>query len=227
MKNTMTGTYFYGEESYEFHFATDLSISDKASFVSSVADLVVDDLTKKYNSILRDLITDYFTIKYFTDIDVTIFENSDAFVDDVEQFLEETNVIEIIKATAAPSLFDELNGAIDKSIEYITGIHSNPLGEALVSLVNTLEKKVNEFDMGSMMNMAQLFAGMTEDFNLDNVVNAYMNSDIHKENVDEIAESKKSKKSKKNKKNEIKIDEDLGEVIRAVVEENKAEKAED
>ncbi|MBO5828704.1 MAG: hypothetical protein J6R59_09665 [Paludibacteraceae bacterium] len=223
MKNIKTGTYFHKDETYNFEFATDLSIVDKAKFVNSVVDLVVDDLEKKYNFILRDLIVDYYTIKYFTDIDTTKFEESLAFVDDVEQFLEETNIVEIVKANASPTLFDELNEAIDKSIEYITGIHPNPLNEALASLISALEKKVNEFDMGSMMDMAQKFASMTDEFNLDNVMNAYMNSDMHKANLDEIA---KSKKSKKNKKNEIKIDESLGEAVRAVVEENKAEKAE-
>ena len=40
------------------------------------------------------------------------------------------------------------------------------------------------------MGMAQKFAGMTEDFNLEGLVNAYMNSDIHKGNLAEIEEAK-------------------------------------
>ena len=165
-------------------------MADKQGFVNSVVNLVVDDLEKKYNSILRDLIVDYYTIKYFTDIDTTEFEKSLSFVDDVEQFLEETNIIEIIRTNVSPTLFDELNKAIDNSIEYITGIHHSPIADSLASLLSTLEKKINEIDLDSAMEMVQKFAGMTEDFSVENLVNAYMDSDMHKANLNEIAESK-------------------------------------
>ena len=111
----------------------------------------------------------------------------------------------------------ELYNAVEKSIEYRTGIHPNPLNDALASLFSTLEKKIDGLDTSSMMAMAQKFAGMTEKLTPDSVVKAYVDSDVHKKNLEEIAESKK---------NEIKIDESLGEAIRAVVKENKAEKAE-
>lgn len=190
MKNVIMGTYIRGDETYDFNFGTDLSIADKQKFVNSVVNLIVDDENKKYNSILRDLVFDFYIIDFLTDIDTAELKESSFFVNDVEKFLEEANVIDIVKANASPTLFDELNKAVDKSIEYITGIHTNPLGEALASLVNTLEKKVNEFDMGSMIDMAQKFAEMTDELTPDSVVNAYINSDMHKKNLEEIAESK-------------------------------------
>ena len=219
MKETKLGTYIRGEKSYEFTFETNLSISKKAKFVNSVVSVVVDK--EDYNSVIRDLIFDFYTIEFFTYIDTTELRQSDNFLDDVEDFLLETNIVEIVKANAFPTLFDELNKAVDKSIEYKTGIHPSTLNEALASLINTLEKKVNEFDMSSAMEMAQKFAGITGDLTPENVVKAYVDSDIHKKNLKEIA---KSKKSKGNKKNEVKISESLGEAVRAIIEENKAEK---
>lgn len=226
MKNIKTGTYFYNEESYNFNFATDLSAYRKMMFVNYVVNSIVDE--DRYDFIVRDLIFDFGLVSILTNID-TSFINQ---IDDegnpinpiifIEQFLEETNVVDIVKANMEVSLLDELNKAVDKAIEYKTGIHPSPLNEALASLINTLEKKVNEFDMGSMMEMAQKFAGMTGELNVDSIVNAYLNSDNHKRNLEEIA---KSKKDKGNKKNEVKINEDLGEAVRAVIEENKAEKA--
>lgn len=227
MKNVKTGTYVYNDKTFNFNFTTDLSAHDKTVFVRTVVDTLVDDTT--YDSIIRDMIFDFSIIMRFTDIDTSFTKAVD---DDgkeisalipIEQFLEETNVIDIVKANMEIGLLDELNEAVDKSIEYRTGIHPSPIADSLASLLSTLEKKVNEFDMGSMMEMAQKFAGMTGDLTVDNVVNAYINSDMHKKNLDEIAESKKGKKSKKN---EVKIDENLGEAIRAVVKENKAENAE-
>lgn len=193
MKNIMMGTYIKGDELIDFNFGTDLSIANKQRFVNSVVNLVVNDETKKYNSIIRNLIFDFYIVDYLTDIDTTELKESSNFVNDVEKFLEETNIVDIVKAKAPSYLFDELNNAVDKSIEYITGIHTNPLGEAIASLVNTLEKKISEFDMGSMMNMAQKFANMTGDLTVDKVVDAYMNSDLHKQNLEEIEESKAEK----------------------------------
>ena len=230
MKNIKTGVYFLNDESHNFNFATDLSAYRKMMFVNYVVNSLVSD--NSYDSIVRDMIFDFSLISIFTNIDTSFINQTD---DDgnsinpiisIEQFLEETNVVDIVKANMEDGLLEQLNDAVNKSIEYRTGIHPSPLNDALASLVNTLEKKINEFDMGSMMDMAQKFAGMTGELNVDNIVKAYVDSDTHKQNLEEIAKSKKKNSGgKSKKKNEIKIDESLGEAIRAVVEENKAEKA--
>ena len=185
------GTYIKGEETYNFNFGTDLSIADKLKFINSVVGLLVNE--KNYNSVIRDLVMDFYTIDIMTDIDITELKGSSFFVNDVEQFLEETNIVDIVKANASPTLFDELNKAIDNSIAYLTGIHPNPLNEALASLVNTLEKKVNEIDLDSMMGMVQKFAGMTGELTPESIVDAYMTSNAHEKNLAEIEESKKQK----------------------------------
>ena len=225
MKNMKTGTYFIGDESYNFSFGTDLSAYDKTIFVRTVVDTLVDE--DNYDSVIRDMIFDFTIVIQFTDIDTSFTKSVDnngeaipALVS-IEQFLEETNVVDIVKANMEYGLLEQLNNAVNKSIEYRTGIHPSPLADSIASILSTLERKINEFDMGSMMDMAQKFASITGDLNVDSVVNAYMNSDVHKKNLEEVADSKKNKKRKKN---EIKIDENLGEAVRTIVEENKAEK---
>ena len=199
MKNIKTGTYTHNDETNNFNFGTDLSIVDKQKFVNTVVGLVVDD--KHYNSVIRDLITDFYIIDFFTDIDTTELKDSSFFVKDVEQFLEETNIVDIVKVNMEDNLFVELNKAIDKSIEYRTGIHLSPLNDALASLLSTLEKKVNEIDLDSAMSMAQKFAGMTGELTPESIMNAYINSDVHKGNLVEIEEAKKlDKKSSKSKR---------------------------
>lgn len=188
MKNVKTGAYIKGENIIDFNFGTDLSIADKQRFVNAVASLVVNDTY--YNSVIRDLIFDYFIVELFTDIDTAELKDGSSFVADVEQFLEETNIVDIVKANMKDGLLEHLNDAVDKSIEYRTGIHPSPLNEALASLISTLEKKVKEVDMGSMMAMAQKFANITGELTPETVVNAYINSDLHKKNLEEIAESK-------------------------------------
>ena len=188
MKN---GVYTYNGESRNFNFYTDLSVANKVKFVNSVVSLVVDE--NNYNSVIRDLVFDFYVVDIFADIDTKKFKDSETFLDDVEDFLLSTNIVEIVKSNAFPTLFDELNNAVDKSIQYRTGIRPSHLSDALASLLSTLEKKIDEVDLDSMMGMAQKFAGMGEDFSIENVMKAYMNSDIHKQNLAEIAKAKNDK----------------------------------
>lgn len=192
MKEVRTGTYIRitenGDETYNFNFYTDLSASNKLKFVNSVVGVLVDE--SHYNSVIRDLIFDFYIVDIMTDIDTAKLAASEFFLDDVEEFLEETNIVEIVKANVNPLLLDELNDAVNKSVQYLTGIHSNPLSDAITSLVYTIESKINEVDLDSLVGMAQKFANMTEDFTMESAMNAYMNSDVHKSNLAEIIEYK-------------------------------------
>ena len=216
MKNIKTGTYFYNDESCNFNFATDLSAYRKLMFVNYVVNSLIDE--DRYDFIVKDLVFDFGLVAIMTDIDTSFINKMD---DDnnpinpiifIEPFLEETNVVDIVKANMEIGLLEELNDAVNKSIEYRTGIHHSSIADSITSLISTLEKKINEVDLSSAMEMAQKFAGMTDGFNLDNVMKAYMESDIHKGNLEEIAKAKADR---------TEIAENLDKAIKEVVNENK------
>lgn len=202
MNEMKNGVFIYKNEDYNFDFKTSLSAYEKLTFVKTVVGNLVDD--NSYDFVVRDFIFDFAIIDIFTNIDTSFIDMKDEDGEDInpiiliEHFLEETNVVDIVKANMEIGLLDELNKAIDLNIQYITGINPNPLNEALANLVFTLEKKINEVDLDSMMSIVQKFNGMTEDFTLDNLVNAYMNSDTHKNNLAEIAEFKKRNSNAEN-----------------------------
>ena len=191
MKNMMTGTYIKGEETYNFNFTTDLSAASKLKFVNSVVDVLVSD--KSYNSIIRNLVFDFFIVDIFTEVDIDELKHSSFFVKDAEQFLEETNIVDIVVVNMKDGLYEELNKAVDLNIEYLTGIHTNPLNEALTSLINTVEKKIEKIDLDKAMEMVNIFSGMTGELTPESIVNAYMASDTHKKNVIELEETKKQR----------------------------------
>ena len=197
MKEVMIGVYTHNDESYNFNFATSLSAHEKAIFVRTVVNTIVDD--DNYDSVLRDIIFDYTTISMMTDIDTSFLKVADdngnvvTDIDMLEEFLMSTNIVDIIKANAVPAIFEELSKAVDKSIQYRTGINPSPLSDALTSLVSTIEKKINEIDLDSMMGMAAKFMDMTDNLTPESIVNVYLSSDIHKKNLDEIEKAKKDK----------------------------------
>ena len=219
MKEMKNGTFTYKDESYNFDFKTSLSAYEKLSFVETVVGTLVRD--NSCNVIIKDLIFDFAIIEVFTNIDTSFIDIKDDDGNDInsiipiEHFLKETEVANIVKANMDTGLLDELNHAIDLDIQYLTGIHPNPISESIANLISTLEKKIDKVDLDSMMGMAQKFANMTEDFTLENAVNAYINSDIHKKNLAEIAESKKQK---------AEFAEDMDKAIKLVTKENKAAK---
>lgn len=190
MKEMKNGAYFHNDEAHNFNFVTNLTMSDKVTFVNSVADTVVGN---NYNSLIRDMMFDHMIIQLFTDIGGFYFKDADDTIEAIEQFLEDTNIVDVVKANMDIGLLDELNKAVDKAIEYRTDIHPSPLNEALASLLSTLEKKVNEIDLGSAMDMVQKFVGMTGELTPESVVNAYVNSNIHQSNLAEVEEVKKQR----------------------------------
>lgn len=216
MKETKLGAYIRNDETYNFNFSTDLSAHDKTVFVRTVVDTLVSE--DGYDSIIKDMIIDFAIVILFTDIDTSFTK----VVDDngekvsalilIEQFLEETNVVDIVKANMKIGLLEELENAVDKSIEYRTGIHHSPISDSLASLINTLEKKINEIDLGDAMKMVQKFVSMTGEFTPESVVSAYINSDLYKKNLDEITENRKEK---------LEIAENLDKAIKIVKEETK------
>lgn len=195
LKENKIGVFTYKNDSYNFEFKTSLSTQDKLVFVKTVVDTIVN--SDSFDIIIRDTIFDFAIIEVFTNVDTSFIHMKDEDGNDIspiiliEHFLEESNVVDVVKANIEDGLIDELNRAIDLNIQYLTGISLNPLSDALTKLLSTLNKKVDSIDLNSVMSMAKKFSDMTEDFTIDNVVNAYMNSDIHQKNLKEIAEAKK------------------------------------
>lgn len=184
------GVYTYNNETFNFNFATGLTLSEKVAFVNSIVDTVVGN---NYNSLIRDMMFDHMIVQTFTNVGNFYSKNTNDVISSIEQFLEETNIVDIVKANMNFGLIDELNTAVDKAIEYRTGIHPSPIADSISSLMSTIERKINEVDLTNMMEMAQKFANMTGELTPERVMNAYMNSDLHKSNLEEIEEAKKQR----------------------------------
>lgn len=183
-----TGTYNRNGESIPFEFSTSLSASNKLNFVNSVVKVVVDD--DDYNYVIENMIFDFYIVNYFTNIDVSEITESPNNIDMIEDFLNETDIVNIIKMNAVPGIINELEKAVSLNIEYKTGIHINPISSSLSSLLDTIEQKVDGIDLEEMMGIAGSIASISDELTADKLLDAYAKTDIFKKNW-ENAESDK------------------------------------
>jgi hypothetical protein len=183
-----TGTYNRNGESIPFEFSTSLSASNKLNFVNSVVKVVVDD--DDYNYVIENMIFDFYIVNYFTNIDVSEITESPNNIDMIEDFLNETDIVNIIKMNAVHGIINELEKAVSLNIEYKTGIHVNPISSSLSSLLDTIEQKVDGIDLEEMMGIAESIAGISDELTADKLLDAYAKTDIFKKNWDNVGSDK-------------------------------------
>ncbi len=198
-RNVKMGVYTYNGEDISFEYYTTLRAIDKINFVKAVTDTIVDI---DYYSMIRNLIFDYMIIKIFTNIDTSNIDGSNDTIGMIEDFINETNIVDIVKSNIDFNIIDELNNAVDANIEYKTGIHKNSITESLGHLLKTLNEKVSEVNTDEMMKMAKTLSSVSGELTADKVIEAYAKSDLFKEkfaqkSVDNVVPIKKTRQSKK------------------------------
>lgn len=146
MKN---GIYVQNGVEHEFNYKNNLLASEKVQFIGTVVETIVSDF---YYSTTRDLIFDFELVRSFTDIDVNEIAKAVDSIDKIEEFLENTNVIEILKKEIPNTLLIELNKAIDYNIQIRTGIKVNSFEDSLISFLGMLEEKIKKANVKDLMN---------------------------------------------------------------------------
>lgn len=200
-KYTKFGVYTYGDKDFQFNFNTSLSARQKVSFVNDIVEVVVGD---NYYDFLTDIMFDFEIIHKFTDVDVSGMDQIDA----IEKFLNDTNIVEIVKENADFELISGLRESVSKCIEYKTGIHRNIVDEALGSLLNVVERKVSNIDVDGMMEMAQVMSGISGELTADKIIEAYGKSDIFKNQYKQISEKREKHNARLEEFNVIKGEKD-------------------
>lgn len=193
-----TGVYTYNGEDIAFSFRTSLSAYDRIKFVNSVTNLIVGD---NYNYAIKDLVFDFYIIDAFTDVDTSVVFDAPDAISAMEEFIESTNIVDIVIANALPGIIENLDKCVALNIEYKTGIHPNLISDSISSLLNTIERKVDEIDIGDMMELAKSMSGIAGELTPEKMLDAYAKTDIFKKNWDNANEHKKNIDSKQDGQN--------------------------
>lgn len=197
-KNIETAVYVRDGKEIEFSYYIDVPMSAKLAFVNSVVGVVVGD--DYYYPMLKDMIFDYQLIELFaSDVnasDEVSTDDSYAIIDNIEVFLADTNIADVLKINLDIDLLMELYDAVDKAIEYKTGIHPSPIADGVASILKIAENKLRDFDMDSMTGMAKTFAKMQGDITPDKMLEAYAKSDIFKKQHEDVVKKQKERDTK-------------------------------
>lgn len=191
-----TGVYVFDGEEHVFNFRNSLSAVEKVRFVNWVTDVLVGD---DYNYVLKDMIFDFGIINTFTDVDVSyIFSDErDDSISAIEELISKSNIIDIVIANIDEDVIDELRNAVDLNIEYKTGIRNNSISDSIAKLLNTLEKKVNGFDLDAdgTMKVINMLSGISDELTMDKMFDAFKKSYAN-DGADNESESDDSMTSK-------------------------------
>lgn len=190
MNDVKTGVYVNNGEEFEFNYYTKLTVAQSVGFVNSVVSIVVGD---NYYSFLKNVAFDFAIVSWFTDVDLTEIIESDNVVDKVEQFLEDNNIVDVIKDGADFGAIYDLERAVDKAIEYKTGIHVSEIEKSLSSLLDTIDAKISEFDVDGMSKAMNVFSNMKGEITADKMLEAYAKSDIFKKQYEDTAEKQEKR----------------------------------
>lgn len=184
-ENTNNNEIKENEYSFEFYI-NNIKMTTKIAFVENVVSNIIID--ENYYPMLRDMIFDIMLIQYFTDIDVSKVIKEG--IDSIENYLSSNNIVDIIKANMDIELFTELNDSVDLNIEYKTGIHNNDISRSINNLLKTFEEKVKNIDTNAMMDLAQQLSNMSGDLSPENIIEAYTNTDVFKNNQSSVIDAK-------------------------------------
>lgn len=175
MNTEKLGVYTYKqndeEKDYQFTFKTDLTAREKISFI----DTAVNNLYSGglYLGVIKNVIIGSIIIKFFTDVDLSHYEGE---FNDIEKFINDTNIIEIVKANAKDGLFDELERQISINLKIVTGVNVNDIGFELNGFLKNVLNIVNVNDYSTLVDFAKKVNSMKDSITPDTIVNAYANT---------------------------------------------------
>ena len=167
------------EKEIDFKYRTELTLQQKVSFVNFVLGVIFDD--DYCFSIIKNEVFDIALIYMFTD--VLKYEEDFTFsLNNIEEMLNTTNVIEILKNEIDKDLIKDLNEVIDINIAYKTGVNVNSISTSFSSLLKTIENKVSDFDVDEFSNTLKKFGDITNGMSPDKIMELYTKTDAYKKN---------------------------------------------
>lgn len=227
---TNKGTYKnFNGETVDFNYESELSLSQKTSFVMEVAGMIISGEVG-YAYILKEAIFDYCLIKYFTDI--VLFENEEDFSLDMIDYFIKTNkesVVDVITKAMGEEDLKELWKACNEAIEFRKShfsdyreevsdllqvvrefvVKPDYMNELIIAATNALNSFADksDIDMSVVNKLADIIPIMKDMGNVEvaKAIIADQNTDKPTEDNENKPKSNRDRKPKAKIKNNIEV----------------------
>lgn len=178
-------------KTYEYTYKDNLSLAEKMLFVSSVVDKVYDG--EMYFGFAKDFFIRQAIIAYFTNVKMDEMNGGS---DLIEKFVYDTDIVDTVMEDMSNGVIAELEKAIDENIQIKTGIKKRNLEDAIIEVLDKMSSKVDEIDVQTLLSFMKKLADTQGEFTPEQVLNAYMNTDMFKQNAEERASIAKERQDK-------------------------------
>lgn len=178
------------EKEVDFEYVKTLTPQQKITFLNNVLTVLFQD--DYCYSIIRDEVIDFMIVDSFTNI-LKADEDFDYSLNAINEFLNNTNVTDVLlfgEEHINYKLVESLIDAVDLNIAYKTGVNKNDLSTAFSSLLKTIEKKVNSFDVNELSDTLKEFGKITDGFSAEKIMDLYTKTDAFKKNYEETLQNK-------------------------------------
>lgn len=186
------------DKEVEFEYTKTLTLKQKTTFVNNVLEVLFQN--DYCYSIIKNEIINFMIIDSFTNI-FKIDEDFDYSLNKIDEFLSDTNVIDVLRKEIPSELIKELTDVIDRNIAYKTGVNENDLSTVLSSLLKTIEDKISDFDVNELTTTLKEFSKITDGLSQEKILDLYTKTDAYKENYENVVQSKNEEIRKLKKEN--------------------------
>jgi hypothetical protein len=175
--------YKYNNEEIKYNIKSYVNMSDRIKIIKDTARLcIIDD---DYFSCLEDIAFDIALINVLTDIDL-----GDMSIDDTDNFIKNTNVIDSIKSAIGENFIEKLRQETSYNIEYKTGIHEDSVSKSISNFFKILNEKIYFDQVKANTILEKLNTLNLENLDINAVVDAYVKSEEFKSNKSDLINSK-------------------------------------
>lgn len=176
-------------EYIDFEYISNPSIVDWQNFARRVTLFLVNEGTKEYYSLLKDIVFDFVLIYEFSNVSVDhILGSSGDQYDLMEEYVHGNSIASIIKDAYGADAIDRAKNAIDDMIAYKTGIYENRAIKAFASLADYASAYIKNIPIDDMQEFVNRVNNMQGEITADKILEAYAKSDAIQNTVSEIAD---------------------------------------
>jgi len=174
MNKVETSIYTFNNETKKYSYNTKISASKKVEIVNATTNLILDDEDMSGYAV-KDLMFNIVLLKSLTNID---FKDNTT-LDEYEEFIEETDVMEVLHSALGYNVLQELQSCVMVNLQYMVGdkgVKIDVLSSSISRLLNTISDNVASYNTKDIKKFMKNINKVSGDMSVEKFVKALADS---------------------------------------------------